>query len=187
MLSNIFQVIKKKIILTLAFQCRCFIGSIEIYLIPEIQIELVHFHNSRYIFLTLTLYLVKWNLRKGINGKITPGDNYGGGGSSRSNYRNTLRLNKRWTWTGFLLLSWCQPWYSSRPGRVPFHLDINWMNRIIYLYNKKEIIYMLPIAGQTAGLNFFVDTHGLLKKIRHFFQHFLFKFFFSTGNAGPFS
>ena len=40
---------------------------------------------------------------------------------------------------------------------------------------------MLPIAGQTAGLNglnFFVETRGLLKKIRHFFQlffqHFLF-------------
>ena len=47
---------------------------------------------------------------------------------------------------------------------------------------------MLPIAGQTAGLNglnFFVETRGELKKIRHFFQLFFSTFSFPRATLGP--
>ena len=56
---------------------------------------------------------------------------------------------------------------------------------------------MLHMAGQTTvpiGLKFFVDTHGLLggggvigKKIEFSIYFFPIFFYFSTGNAGPYS
>ena len=55
---------------------------------------------------------------------------------------------------------------------------------IYLLYNKTYIyIFMLPIAGQTAGPNglIFFNTHGVIK------IEFFSKFFFPTCNAGPFS
>ena len=64
--------------------------------------------------------------------------------------------------------------------------------QISYLYNKTRhsYLYMLPIAGKTAGpngLKFFLDIHGWpggchrLKKIQYFFSHPLKK----TSRATP--
>ena len=53
---------------------------------------------------------------------------------------------------------------------------------IIYIVKQDIRIYMLPIAGQTAGpigLNFFVDTHGWPGG---FFKFFFLSIFFPWAN-----
>jgi len=51
---------------------------------------------------------------------------------------------------------------SKKPSRWSQFCTVFFYIFIIYVV-KQDIIYMFPIAGQTAGANgltFFVDTHG---------------------------
>ena len=92
-------------------------------------------------------------------------------GSRRMDYRFVLHFHwlrgkvhsQEWVHLVFLKLSEEDRCSSWPLGNFSFLLTPNQL-KIIHLYNKtRHHIYMLPIAGQTAGpigLNFFVNTQG---------------------------